>query len=74
MAPIAASVLVLRAASASSNPIHVLVGLAGVLSKVDTSTKHTTYVGVALVKTLLCYGLAGERFVIQNYLIFNFHT
>lgn len=54
---IAAPVLMLGAASAPSYAIHILVRLAGVLSKVNPCSKHPSYVGMALVKTLLCYGL-----------------
>ena len=54
---IAAPVLMLRAAGAPSYPIHILVRLARVLSKVDSCTEHPTYVGMTLIKSLLCNGL-----------------
>ena len=57
VASIAAPVLMLRATCSPSNPIHILVGLARVLSKINPSTEHATYVGMALVKPFLSYGL-----------------
>ena len=45
--------LMLRTSGAASYPVHVLVGLAGMLGEVDARPEHAPNVGVALVKSLL---------------------
>ena len=53
LAGVAGLIPVLTAASAPSNPPHILVALGGVLGKVYPCTKHATDVGVALVKPIV---------------------
>ena len=45
------------ASGASSNPVHVLVALGGVLGKVDPRPEHAPDVGVALVEALMDDGV-----------------
>jgi hypothetical protein len=66
---VAAPVLVLRTASASSDPVHVLVTLARVLSEVDSGTEHPANVGVPLIESFLCNRLYEGRPVEQHPLV-----
>lgn len=49
------------ASCASTNPVHVLVALGGVLSKIDPGAKHPADVGVSLVEALVDDGVDKRR-------------
>lgn len=57
MAQVAGPVLVRRAAGPSSDPVHVLVALRGILCEVDPGAEHPADVGVALVKAFVDDGV-----------------
>lgn len=66
MTRIAGTILVSGTSGTSSNSIHVLVALAGMLRKVYSSPEHATYVGVSFVETLLHDGIDERRSMEQH--------
>lgn len=61
VAHVAGAVFVGGTSCAATDPIHVLIALGGVLSKVDAGAKHATDVGVALVEALMDDGVDEGR-------------
>lgn len=57
VAQVAGSVFVCWAASASTNAVDVLIAFWGVLCKIDTCSKHPSYVGVTLIKAFVNDGI-----------------
>lgn len=61
MADVAGAVFVQRAAGPASDPVHVLVALGRVLSKVNPGAEHPANVGVALVEAFVDDGVDERR-------------
>lgn len=54
-------IFVRGAACSSSNPINILVAFRGVFSKINPSTKHSSYVCMSLIKPFMNNGINERR-------------
>lgn len=54
-------IFVCGAACSSSNPINILVTFRGVFSKINPSTKHSSYVCMSLIKPFMNNGINERR-------------